>query len=418
MIEKTPSRLLILDAEPMAGRAMSDIARSVGLTCELTPTASQFFEALDAWAPTHVILDLVLPDTDGVEVLVKLASLNCRASIIIASSMERRILVAAQKTGKEHGLLMIGLLSKPISVARLRAFLLAKVEPIRASTWPASKPPCPEKNYQVSAEDFKLALINEELELVYQPKINCRNDQLAGFEALVRWNCPKRGLLLPDAFIPIAEASGLMVQMTRQVITQAVSWFCNVLASLEQSTAQDSQRSAFIQELSLCINLSARSLDDPQFIGFVSQQCQQAGIEPRRIVFELTESSELKDPVAALKVLTQLRVRGFRLSMDDFGAGFSSMTRLMRLPFSDVKLDRSFVMAAFESEESRTVIRAVIELSHSLNLLATGEGVEDLSTFKYLCQTDCDLVQGFLFSRPISGVAAMDWGHAHLESWR
>jgi len=412
-----PKRVLILDDEPEIGRFMSRVAESAGFAALVKTTASQFFEELESWNPTHIVLDLIMPDLDGVEVLGELARQNCRASIIIVSGVGNRVLDAAFRTGRAHGLVMSGVLSKPFSPARLRK-LLDRSEADGQTAGTLSGMNLTKQTDEVTAAEFQKALDNQELEVFFQPKVNCRNDHLAGFEALVRWSCPERGLVLPGLFIPIAETSGLMGKMTDQVIEQALSWFSEFLDGLDESTFQDDPTIEIIRELTLSINLSARSLDDPAFFEFVVDQCRRASIEPRRIIFELTESSALQDPVASLKLLTRLRVRGFQLSIDDFGSGFSSMIQLVRLPFSEVKLDRSFVMAALRSEEARAVIHSIITLSHSLGLVTTGEGVEDLNTFDYLSRTDCDLAQGHLLSRPIAGAEAMKWGQDHLETWR
>ena len=137
--------------------------------------------------------------------------------------------------------------------------------------------------------------------------------------------------------------------------------------------------------------------------------CRRSHIAPERVVLELTESSAMVDPTLSLDLLTRLRVKGFLLSIDDFGTGFSSMVRLVRLPFSEIKVDKSFVMDAQHSQESRTIIKSIIELGHSLGLLVAAEGVEDLQTLNYLMSLGCDLAQGYFIARPMPGEAATRW---------
>jgi EAL domain-containing protein (putative c-di-GMP-specific phosphodiesterase class I)/ActR/RegA family two-component response regulator len=358
-------RLLILDDEPITGRLMSSIAESAGFTTQVTTTANQFFEKFESWAPTHVVLDLIMSEMDGVEVLVELSRRNCRARIFLVSGAESRVLGAAGRSATEHGLVFAGALAKPFSSDQLKLLLDSENGAVRTIDVRGGAQ-SDQYSGEITAEDFKRALDEEELELVFQPKINCRNDHLAGFEALVRWNCPKRGLLSPDLFIPIAESSGQMGRMTRQVINQAVTWFNGFLAEIEVFRSQEGLQIQTIPELTISINLSARSLDDRELFAFVTDQCRRTGIEPRQIIFELTETSAMQDPVASLEVLTHLRVRGFQLSIDDFGTGYSSMIQLVRLPFSEVKVDKSFVMVASRSDESRAVIRSIVELGHSL----------------------------------------------------
>lgn len=412
------NRLLILDDEQTIARFIGSVADSLGSASVVTTTGSQFFEKLKSCSPTHIVLDLIMPDMDGVEVMERLAHQNCRASIIITSGVGGRVLDAATRTGREQGLNIAGTLAKPFTAKRLREVLLADMSPeeeiARARNGTDSTD---EADERITVEAFSRALDNDELFLVYQPKVDCRSDRLAGFEALVRWDCPQLGVLSPDKFIPIAESSGLMGKMTRQVVEKATTWFSRVLESLEESNSHDSQKTQLIREMTLSINLSARLLDDSTFVNFVTNQCQQVSLDPMQVIFELTESCAMQDPVASLSILTRLRVQGFKLSIDDFGTGFSSMVQLVRLPFSEIKLDKSFVTSALRSEEDRAVISSIIDLGHSLGLVTTAEGVEDVKTFKYLNQVGCDLAQGYLFSRPLAGEQAFDWAHGHLTSW-
>jgi EAL domain-containing protein (putative c-di-GMP-specific phosphodiesterase class I) len=411
-------RLLILDDDPKIGPLISSIAKSAGFTAQVAITPGQFFEKYESWMPTHIILDLIMPDMDGVEVLVELSRRDCRAGILIISGAETRVLDAAGRSATEHGLSFVGALTKPFTSARLRQLLLDSKKGSDRLAEVGSKVSPAKYAEPITAEAFNRALGNGELELAYQPKIFCRNNHLAGFEALVRWNCPERGTLSPESFIPIAESSGLMARMTRLVIENALTWFKGFLDGIDESDLADRQQKHSIRELTISINLSARSLDDPEFFAFVTDQCHRTVIEPSRVIFELTETSAMQNPVASLEVLTHLRVRGFQLSIDDFGSGFSSMIQLVRLPFSEVKVDKSFVMGASRSNESRSVIRSIVELGHSLGLLTTAEGVEDIDTFDYLNQIGCDCAQGYLFSHPLGSQEAREWARSHLVSWR
>jgi EAL domain-containing protein (putative c-di-GMP-specific phosphodiesterase class I) len=230
--------------------------------------------------------------------------------------------------------------------------------------------------------------------LAYQPKIECRSGATAGFEALVRWKHPDRGIVMPDDFIPLAENAGLIDALTAQVFDQSLEWF-------SQSFPQSNPK--------LSLNISAKSLVDIQMADHLSALCHRFQIDTERIVLELTETSAMVDPILSLDLLTRLRMKGFQLSIDDFGTGFSSMVQLVRLPFSEIKVDKSFVMQAQNSSESRTVIKSIVELGHSLGLLVTAEGVEDLDTLNYLNTLGCDLAQGYFIARPMWGEAARNW---------
>lgn len=414
----TQDRLLILDDDPMIGQTIRSIAEPAGFATRVTTTADRFFVEFESWTPTHIALDLIMPDMDGVEVLGELARRACKARIIITSGVGSRVLDAAGRSATEHGLSIAGVIPKPFSPARLRNMLLGEAPTDQAAVKASSGVDLVETSDQISAEALRRGLENGELELVYQPKIHCLDDHLTGFEALVRWNCPERGMLSPDRFIPVAESSGLIVELTRQVIEQAMRWFGESFVGIEDTGSLDRQSIRYIRQLTLSINLTARSLEDPAFMEFVTDQCQRNGIRPEQVILELTETSAMQDPVASLDVLTRLRVKGFQLSIDDFGTGYSSMLLLVRLPFSEIKVDKSFVMVAMHSEEARAVIRSIVELGHSLGLVVTAEGVEDLETFDYLSQIGCERAQGYFFSRPVDGDRARMWARDHLKSWR
>ena len=410
-------KLLILDDDALIARTISVIGESADFFTKVTTCADDFFRQLDEWNPSHIALDLVMPEMDGVEVMVELARRECNARILITSGVGARVLDAARRSAVEHGLTIAGVIPKPFSPAVLRQMLTekARAQTPGLPTVPRSR--TVQNRTDIGEGEFRTALEREELELVYQPKVNCIDGQLAGFEALARWNSPERGIVSPDRFISLAESSGLMPVMTRQVIGQAMNWFSNQLRT-SKALRSSAWHSSLINQLTLSINLSARSLDDKGFIEVVREHCDMWSIDPNNMIFELTETSAMEDPVASLDLLTRLRMKGFQLSIDDFGTGYSSMLQLVRLPFSEIKVDKSFVMAASRSDESRTVIRSIVELGHSLGLRATAEGVEDLDTLEYLKEIDCDLAQGYLISRPLSGDKAVDWAEHHLTSWR
>jgi EAL domain-containing protein (putative c-di-GMP-specific phosphodiesterase class I) len=191
-----------------------------------------------------------------------------------------------------------------------------------------------------------------------------------------------------------------MDELTFAVVRKALQWFLGDFAA----------SAARLPALpSLSVNISPSALRDLQFVERLSDYCRGSGIEPARLIFELTETSAMEDPVASLDILTRLRMKGFQLSIDDFGTGFSSMLQLVRLPFSEIKIDKSFVMTAIASCESQAVVRSVIELGHSLELRVVTEGVEDDATLRLLHDLGCDVAQGFFVGRPVPGNELLAW---------
>lgn len=383
-------RLLVLDDDLAVAQTIAWIAEETGLETRIACEAVQFFETCDEWQPTHIAIDLVMPDMDGVEVMRMLAIKGCRAQIIITSGVGGRILDAAKRSATEHGLNVTGIVSKPFSPAALRSLLAIEPPTARAPGGAAAG----DAAFVPDLAELRRALDAREFVLAYQPKVVCGSHQLAGFEALVRWQHPQAGLIMPDRFIPLAESTGLIDPLTEQVFEQALAWF--------SGSGPDTG-------LSLSVNISARSLIDFQLAEFISGLCATHGVSPGQLILELTETSAMDDPVTSLDLLTRLRMRGFQLSIDDFGTGYSSMVQLVRLPFSEMKVDKSFVMNAMSSQESRTVIRSIVDLGHSLGLRLTAEGVEDQGALDYLTSIGCDLAQGYFIARPMSGDAARHW---------
>jgi EAL domain-containing protein (putative c-di-GMP-specific phosphodiesterase class I) len=388
----TNRRILILDDDAAVGQTIQWIAESLGFEAEFVTRPEEFFQRLDRMFPDIITIDLAMPELDGVEIMRLLAERKSRAKIVISSGMGTRVLDAAQRSASEHGLSIAGVISKPISKEALRVLVGEGSE--------CDQPPSTgaqfahRDEFEVTRQDLQNALDRHEFVLAYQPKIECRSGVTAGFEALVRWRHPGGGIVMPDCFIPVAENTGLIDALTTQVFDQSLEWFAE---SFPQS------------KLMMSLNISAKSLVDLQLADNLSGLCQRFQIAKERIVLELTETSAMVDPILSLDLLTRLRVKGFHLSIDDFGTGFSSMVQLVRLPFSEIKVDKSFVMQAQQSSESRTVIKSIVDLGHSLGLLVTAEGVEDLYTLDYLNSLGCDLAQGYFIARPMWGEAARNW---------
>lgn len=388
-------RLLILDDDPMTGETIQRIAEFAGLEVHFTPDPNRFFDLLHDWHPTHIALDLVMPTMDGMQVIVRLAKQSCRAKIIITSGVGSRVLDAAGRSAAEHGLDIAGVLAKPFSPPQLRELLLGHL-PTAASP-PPTVTSAPSELPEITLADLHQALDRQEFVVAYQPKVLCATGELAGVEALVRWAHPSYGLLPPGRFIPLAESCDLIDRLTDQVIDQALAWFGSLCIGLSQLSP------AICDRLMLAVNISARTLTNSVLFERVQGRCHAHRVDPTRLIFELTETSAMDDPVASLDLLTRLRMIGFHLSIDDFGTGFSSMLQLVRLPFSEIKVDQSFVMTAMTSSESRTVVKFIVDLGHSLGLRCTAEGVEDAETLAYLTAIGCDLAQGYHIARPLTG---------------
>ena len=243
--------------------------------------------------------------------------------------------------------------------------------------------------------ELRSAIGQNQLFLVYQPKIDLKTGRTLGVEALVRWQHPETGLIPPDKFISLAEESGLIKQLTfwvlREALRQSRSWS---QAGLEVSVA---------------VNLSIKNLRTPLLLDQIRGLLSTWGVDPRRLRFEITESLIMADPKLTIEILTQLTLMGICFSIDDFGTGYSSLRYLQTLPVDEIKIDKSFVLNMMTDESSMKIVRSTIELAHSLGLKVTAEGVESREVFDKLTELGCDAAQGYFISRPIPQLELTAW---------
>jgi EAL domain-containing protein (putative c-di-GMP-specific phosphodiesterase class I) len=237
---------------------------------------------------------------------------------------------------------------------------------------------------RIMEQDLRKALPAGEFELYYQPVVNLADDEISGFEALIRWNHPERGLVSPAAFIPLAEEIGFIVPLGEWVIRQA----CVTAAR-------------WPEHLRVAVNISAVQFRNPGLMQVIVGALAASGLDPTRLEIEITETVLLHNKDATLAVLHQLRALGIRIAMDDFGTGYSSLTYLQCFPFDKIKIDRSFVKDITENSGSLNIVRAVAALARGMGMMATAEGVETREQLEQITSEGCTEMQGFLFSQPI-----------------
>ena len=239
--------------------------------------------------------------------------------------------------------------------------------------------------------ELRSAIEARELQLHYQPIVDMRTGEVAAVEALVRWQHPTRGLLLPADFVPLAEETGLIRPLTEWVLAEALR-----------------QTGAWMRaghDLRVAVNLSARLLHDPDLVTRVADALAREQVPPRLLELEITESACMLNPEKSLVVIRELADSGVRFTIDDFGTGYSSLAYLKRLPVHQIKIDRSFVVDMLEAGSDESIVRSVVDLGHNLGLRVVAEGVEDARTLDLLRGTGCDLSQGFHLGRPVPASA-------------
>jgi EAL domain-containing protein (putative c-di-GMP-specific phosphodiesterase class I) len=243
--------------------------------------------------------------------------------------------------------------------------------------------------------DLRKAIDGQQLIVHYQPIVSALDQHIRGFEALVRWNHPERGLIPPGEFISVAEGSELIVLLGRWVLRES----CRQMAEWQKNLAPD-------PALMINVNVSARQLSDSRLVEDVEFALAESGLAPESLTLEMTESSIMGNPEETLATLDRLKAMNVRLEIDDFGTGYSSLSRLQRLPFDSLKIDRSFLRELSGGNGNLDIIKAIMQLAHSLRLEVTAEGVETKEQLSTLRQLDCNYIQGFLFSKPVDAVEA------------
>jgi EAL domain-containing protein (putative c-di-GMP-specific phosphodiesterase class I) len=237
--------------------------------------------------------------------------------------------------------------------------------------------------------DLQRAIEHSEFKLLYQPTVHLRTGQIVGVEALVRWLHPRRGLLSPAQFIPLAEESGVILHLGRWVLQTA----CEQAAEWRKRFAAD-------PPLAISVNVSVRQIQQQEFVQEVAAALSSSGLQPDALILEVTESVMMQDARATVGVLSQLKALGVRLAIDDFGTGYSSLSYLSQFPFDILKIDRSFIRGEPNSGQQE-LTRAIIDLGKNLQLQTVAEGIERSEQLTRLRSMDCELGQGFLFAEPL-----------------
>jgi diguanylate cyclase (GGDEF)-like protein len=250
--------------------------------------------------------------------------------------------------------------------------------------------------------ELRHAVEHDELVLLYQPKIGLAARAATAAEALVRWNHPERGRLLPESFVPFAEQTGYIKAVTRWVLDHAL-----------RQCAEWRSRGL---ELQVSVNISARDLHNPDFPRTLAELAAAHALRPEQLALEVTESAVMEDPAHALAILERLHAMGVRLAIDDFGTGYSSLAYLKRLPVDELKIDKSFVIGLVRDADDAAIVRATIDLAHHMGLTVTAEGVEDRHVLETLRRLGCDHAQGLYVGRPLTAPEFERWCRLAPES--
>ena len=243
--------------------------------------------------------------------------------------------------------------------------------------------------------ELRHAIERDGLELFYQAKVDLGTQKICGAEALIRWRHPVHGFVSPDEFIPMAERTRMITQLTHWVLKQAFK------------QCADWHKQGL--DIKISVNLSAKDLHDPELPDFIAGATLSAGIKPEWIILEITEGAVMSDPESALEIINRLHHLGYQFSIDDFGTGYSSLAYLKKMPLTELKIDKSFVMDIMNNENDAVIVRATINLAHNLGLQVTAEGVESQEIMDRLKKKGCDIVQGYFLNKPLSVADFNSW---------
>lgn len=378
------TKVYVIDDEPELVALLTEVVDLIGVSSKGYTRAKDFFaEVTTVQVQSILVLDLQMPEMDGIEVMRRLAKMRNPPALILISGHDMGVLHSAEKLGKAHNLEILASLCKPVPVNEFQVLIENFTQKYHALKSTKNR----SQEYEFSAEELSQAIEQGQLALYYQPQVNVSTGSLYGVEALVRWQHPVQGLVFPNEFIPLAESSGLMGDLTRWVINEAILQ--------EQIWKKEGYN------IVVSVNISADDIKSLTLPEQLSDFIEKNKSDPTRLTLEITESALMGELVTSLDILTRLRLKGLGLSIDDFGTGYSSLSQLHRIPFSELKIDQSFVSGMSEDKEASSIVKTCIILGHELNMQVVAEGVETEAQWKKLKQYGCDLAQGYFFSRPI-----------------
>lgn len=379
-------KLLVVDDEQGICEFVANVAMDLGFEVSMANSCRDFEAMYRDLQPSLIVMDLSLPDGDGVEMLRFLNAEECRAQILLMSGFDKRILSTAEQLGSDQGLLMIGTLNKPLMIEELES-LLGSADGGTAS---------------IGLDELNAAFKEDQFFMMFQPKAQIDEDgvwTIKSSEALIRWQHPTRGVLNPGEFIPLVEKAEMLFPMTqiafRKSLEQIAEW----------------KRSGL--EMNVSVNVPPQLLSDLTLPDEFAQTAQDLDVDASSVTLEITETGVMEDVGAAMDILTRFRLKGFKLSLDDYGTGFSSLKQLYRMPFSELKIDQSFVQDVARSREAAVIVRTSAEMASNLDLEVCMEGVEDQAQLDFVMSVPCHSIQGYFISRPITGDSML----AFAQSW-
>ncbi len=385
-------RFLVVEDHAFQRSMMVEMLESLG--ARSIHEAADGFSALEVTRELEqpfdiIVTDIDMPGMDGMAFIRRLGEAKVRASLIITSGLEKSLLGTMVTMIGAYGMRLLGTVEKPPTAERFAELI--------TTHWKTR--PAPEKKKQgpstFTVEQVMEGLHADQFEPYYQPKIDLRTRRVKGAEALARWHHPHGGVVLPYAFIALLEEAGQISELTWIMLAKS---------------AEDCRkwRDAGL-DMNVSVNLSVKLLDDPAIADAITWQVTQQGLDPKHMILEITESAAMSSVGHVLENLIRLRMKGFGLSIDDYGTGYSSMQQLTRIPFTELKIDQSFVLHAARQDSSRLILESSLEMARKLGITSVAEGAESAEDWNLLRECGCDLAQGFFVARPMKSADFPEW---------
>lgn len=377
------ARLLVLDDDVELGELIGELGEHCGFASTVTHDVASFNEALGRAAPALIVLDLQMPDSDGVEVLRDLAGSGTRAGILLVSGMDKRTIASAELYGRQAGLNLVGTLQKPFTPEAMMAKLSSVHETTR----------------KLTSGDLARAIAEGELTLRYQPvvrRIQPGSWHAESVEALLRWQHPSLGLLVPSQFLNLIDSDRgeLMKQLTDFVFERGI----------EQLRVW--QNEGF--HIGLRVNVAAGLIADSQFPDRLESLLREHDTDPELLTIEIREATELGESSKGCDILTRLRLKSIKLALDDFGASGTTLKGLYTLPFGEIKIDRCLIADLATVPGANLLVGHLIEIAHRLDMTCCAVGVESEAQLGLLDDAGCDLAQGFYIGSPLAAARLQD----------
>jgi EAL domain-containing protein (putative c-di-GMP-specific phosphodiesterase class I)/CheY-like chemotaxis protein len=387
---------LVAEADTSQRAALVELLRGLGAT-RVTDVpdghmALRCFQNGFAPVVQVAVIDLALPGMDGLELIRKLATLDTGARLIVTGAQPHNVLFSVETLAQAYGLDLLGAIAKPVTEAKLKA-LLEHYTPVVNNVAHVTAP-------SFTFTDVGIGLQKRQFEPFFQPKIELATGQVKGLEAFARWRHPEHGVLGPASFIDALEQHNRI---------DFLDW-----SMIEMSVERCRQFHDRGIPISISINLAPETLAHPAFIAQITACLGRHRVLPDYITFEMPESSVLNSDPNFIERMIRLRVMGFGLAIDDYGTGRSNLQLLARIPFSELKIDRSFVDGASKKRALGTVLRSCLGLAHSLDRMSVAVGVETRQDWDFLQALGCTYAQGYHIANPMEASAFPGW----LEDWR